>query len=202
MTEEKAGKIMALTRKFLKALGIEEDKIEEIIEAHSETVTALKEERDVYKIDAEKVQEMQERLNQAESEDYKDKFDALEKEFKDYKAEISEKEILANKTRLYKELLVSVGIPEKRHEAICRVTNLGDLSLAADGKLNKEEEIVEQIKTEWADFVTDTKEQGVDTPTPEGAGGGSTFADMSLADKMAYANEHPNSAEVTAWLGN
>ena len=37
---------MALTRKFLKALGIEEDKIEEIITAHGETVAALKDEID------------------------------------------------------------------------------------------------------------------------------------------------------------
>ena len=34
---------MALTRKFLKAMGIEDDKIDQIIDAHTETVTALKE---------------------------------------------------------------------------------------------------------------------------------------------------------------
>ena len=32
---------MALTRKFLTAMGIEDDKIDEIITAHSETVNAL-----------------------------------------------------------------------------------------------------------------------------------------------------------------
>ena len=39
---------MALTRKMLKAMGIEEDKIEQIIEAHSETVDSLKADRDSY----------------------------------------------------------------------------------------------------------------------------------------------------------
>ena len=34
---------MALTRKFLQAMSIDEEKIDEIISAHSETVTALKE---------------------------------------------------------------------------------------------------------------------------------------------------------------
>jgi hypothetical protein len=34
---------MALTRKMLKAMGIEEEKIEQIIEAHAETVDGLKE---------------------------------------------------------------------------------------------------------------------------------------------------------------
>ena len=46
---------MALTRNFLKALGIEEEKIGEIINAHSETVTALKADIEKYKEDAEKL---------------------------------------------------------------------------------------------------------------------------------------------------
>ncbi len=36
---------MAMTHKFLKALGIEDDKAEEIIAAHLETVNAIKAER-------------------------------------------------------------------------------------------------------------------------------------------------------------
>ena len=43
---------MALTRKMLKAMGIEDEKIDQIIEAHTETVDALKVERDQYKEDA------------------------------------------------------------------------------------------------------------------------------------------------------
>ena len=43
---------MALTRSFLKALGIEEEKIGEIINAHSETVSGLKAEIEKYKGDA------------------------------------------------------------------------------------------------------------------------------------------------------
>ena len=50
---------MALTRKFLSALGIEADKIDEIINAHSETVDALKEERDNFKSNAEKYADIQ-----------------------------------------------------------------------------------------------------------------------------------------------
>ena len=43
---------MALTRKFLTALGVEAEKVDEIIGAHSDTVNALKEERDKYKAQA------------------------------------------------------------------------------------------------------------------------------------------------------
>ena len=55
---------MALTRKFLSALGIEADKVDEIINAHAETVNALKEERDNYKADAEKLPAVQKELDE------------------------------------------------------------------------------------------------------------------------------------------
>ena len=40
---------MALTRRMLKALGIEDEKAEEIISAHIESTDALKAQRDEYK---------------------------------------------------------------------------------------------------------------------------------------------------------
>lgn len=46
---------MSLSRKYLSALGIEAEKIDEIINAHSETVESLKEQRDGYKAEAEKL---------------------------------------------------------------------------------------------------------------------------------------------------
>lgn len=77
---------MALSRRFLTALGIEEEKVEEIINAHSETVTALKKERDdareqsdklkadteQYKAEAKKVPELEKKVAELEkaAEDY------------------------------------------------------------------------------------------------------------------------------------
>ena len=54
---------MSLTRKMLKAMGIEEEKIDQIIEAHSETVDSLKADRDSYKEDAEKLKDVQKELD-------------------------------------------------------------------------------------------------------------------------------------------
>ena len=45
---------MAFTRKFLSAMGIEADKVDEIINAHIEVVDGLKEERDNFKKNADK----------------------------------------------------------------------------------------------------------------------------------------------------
>lgn len=45
--------IMALTRKSLKAMGLTDEQVDGVIEAHTETVEALKNQRDTYKADAE-----------------------------------------------------------------------------------------------------------------------------------------------------
>ena len=55
---------MAFTRKMLKAMGIEDEKIDQIIDAHSETVDALKADRDAYKEDAAKLAAVQKELDE------------------------------------------------------------------------------------------------------------------------------------------
>ena len=90
---------MALTRKFLSALGIEDDKVDEIIGAHTETVNALKEQRDSYKADAEKLPTVQKELDDMKAaaekngkDAYKVKYDALKEDFDKFKADLKEKE--------------------------------------------------------------------------------------------------------------
>ena len=56
---------MALTRRLLEGLGIEGKHVETIIEAHAETVNALKAERDGYKERAEMVPDLQRQLEEA-----------------------------------------------------------------------------------------------------------------------------------------
>lgn len=78
---------MAMTRRFLAALGLEGDKVDEIINAHVETVDALKEERDKAAKEAEGYK--------AEIEQYKkdvDKIPALQKEVEDLKKAAEEAE--------------------------------------------------------------------------------------------------------------
>ena len=78
---------MSLTRKYLSALGIDAEKIDEIIAAHSETVESLKEQRDSYKADAEKLpaivnerDNLKEQLKQATNAG-NEKYNTLKAEF-------------------------------------------------------------------------------------------------------------------------
>lgn len=174
---------MALTRKFLKALGIEDDKIEQIIEAHSETVSALKDEIADYKDDAEKLPNVQKELDKlkkeaeeaekkGEKDPYKVKYDAIKEEFENYKKDISAKETKANKEKFYSELLKEAGVSEKRIAAILKVTDLDKMEIGDDGKLKDAKDLTKAIKEEWADFITTTKETGAQTATPPSGGSG------------------------------
>jgi DNA repair ATPase RecN len=135
-----------LTRKMLSAMGIEPEKVDEIINAHVETVNGLKEEIDKYKADSQRLETVQKELDalqkSGEKSPYKVKYEAaieerdeIKQEFEKYKTGIAEKETLARKQDAYRNLLREVGISEKRIDAIMRVSNFDSLELAEDGGL-------------------------------------------------------------------
>lgn len=93
---------MALTRKMLKAMGIEEEKIDQIIDAHAETVDGLKADISKYKGDAEKLPAVQKELDdlKAKGDDgWKEKHDNVKKEFDNYKSGVEAKETKAAKEK-------------------------------------------------------------------------------------------------------
>ena len=172
---------MALTRKFLSAMGIEEEKSEQIISAHTEVTDALKEERDKYKEDADKYattkKELSELKKQAEAGDEKNpwkvKYDALKEEYDGYKADIDKKQTEANKTKALKSLLKDIGISEKRIDAVAKVTDVNSITLGEDGKIVDEDKLRSSLSTEWSDFIEKTSEKGAKTPTPPANNGSS-----------------------------
>lgn len=199
---------MALTRKMLKAMGIEDEKIDQIIEAHTETADALKEQRDSFKADAEKLATVQAELdklkedaakNSGEDSTYKVKYEAIKEEFETYKNDIAAKETISKIREAYRSLLKSTGVAEKRIESVLKVTPLSELKLDEEGKLADEDKLKESIQTEWADFIAKDGKVGAEVATPP-ANEGNTFNDLSLADKMKFANEHPDDAAVREWL--
>ena len=172
---------MALTRKFLAALGIEAEKIDEIIDAHTETVNALKEERNKYKEDAEALPSVQKELDDLKEaaeknkdNPYKAQYDDLKKEYDDYKADVEAKETKAKKQTAYRKLLKDAGVNEKRLDAILKVSVLDNIELEEDGSIKDANKVKVSIKTEWADFIVTEGAKGADVKTPpvNGANGG------------------------------
>lgn len=166
---------MAVTRKFLKALGIEDEKIDEIIEAHTEVTEALKKERDSYKADAEEVGELRKKVKDAEEkngEDWKAKYEEEHKAYESYKTAQADKEIAKAKETAYANLLKEANVSEKRIGSILKVTDLSKVELDKEGKVKNADTLSEAIKTEWADFITSSQTKGANTKTPPNTSGG------------------------------
>ena len=66
---------MSLTRRALKAMGIEDEKIDEIINMHTETVEGLKAEAAKYKAGAEALPDIQKQLERAQADLQEEKKD-------------------------------------------------------------------------------------------------------------------------------
>lgn len=189
---------MALTRKMLKAMGIEDEKIDQIIEAHSETVDAIKEDRDKYKEEAEKIPNIQKELEEAtknngEDKSWKVKYDALKEEFDGYKNDVTTKETKAAKKEAYLKLLKDVGISEKRLESVLKVSEVDSLELDDNGNIKDLDALKESLKKEWADFIQTTSTQGANTATPPASNGGTI-----LTKEEIYATDEHGRYKLSA----
>lgn len=202
---------MALTRKLLAALGIEAEKIEEIISAHTETVDALKNERDQYKADAEKLPEVQKKLNEAEQavktyEDeggkdrWKVKYDAVKEDFDNYKAQIEAEKVVIQKKDLFRQILKDINVSDKRIEAVMKVSDIESLELDEKGQIKDVDNLKESLKQEWSDFIVTESKKGADENKPPKDESQNAFEAMTLTEKMTYANQHPTDPQVVNWL--
>ena len=168
---------MSLTRKMLKAMGIEEEKIDQIIEAHSETVDSLKADRDSYKEDAEKLKDVQKELDdlKAKGDDgWKEKHDALKAEFDQYKNDVQAKETKSAKEAAYRAILKDANLSEKGIEKAIKYADWDKIELDADGKLKGANDHIKAVREEWAEYVTTTTTTGARTSTPPANNGGKT----------------------------
>ena len=195
---------MALTRRMLKGMSLTDEQIDTIIEAHTDTVEALKEERDRYKADAEKLPGVQKELEglkakQSEGDPYEEKYKTLHAEYDAFKKSVEAEQTKAKKVAAYRELLKKAGVAEKRIDTILKVTPIDELELDGDS-IKDADKVVESIKAEYPEFISATGVQGADTTTPPDNNGGDTFASMSVADKMRFANAHPQDQAVIEWL--
>lgn len=172
---------MAFTRRFLTTLGIEADKVDEIIQAHTEVTDALKNERDAYKKDAEalpkiqkELEDLKEATKDSDSNKFEEKFKNLQKEFDDYKESVSAKETLESKKKAFTSLLKDAGVSEKRFDSILKVTDFEALELDDKGNFKDAGKVTEGIKKDWSDFIPTTSVKGANPATPPANNGSGT----------------------------
>lgn len=137
---------------MLKAMGIEDEKIDQIIEEHAESVDALK----------------------AKGEgagEYEEKYKAAVKNLEDYKAKVEGEKAAAEKRSLYRKLLKSAGVDPKRIDTVLKVSDLSGVTVK-DGAIEGADKLTEGIKSDWSDFIAVKTTQGATVPNPPKSTGG------------------------------
>lgn len=184
---------MALTRKLLKGMGLSEEVIDTIIEAHAETVDGLKEDINKYKSNAEKLPGVQKELDDLKAAGdggYKEKYEKEHEAFEDFKKAQTEKETRQAKVNAYTAFLKSVGVSEKRIPSIIKVTDLNAVELEGDA-VKDADKLTESVKAEWADFIETSNTNGANTNTPpaNNQNNGKDPSDMSMEEYIAYRSK-------------
>lgn len=194
---------MALTQKMLQAMDIPEEKIDQIIEAHKETVNGLKSDRDKYKEAADKLPDVEKQLADAnaklekvQSGDWENKYNTLKGEYDNFKSDTEKKATQAKKELAYKKLLLDAGISEKRVASVMKVSSLDDIKIDKDGKIEGADTLTENVKKEWADFIVTKSEQGANPAKPPENTGGDVNQPSRAAQMVAqYRSEHYGNAK-------
>lgn len=166
--------------------------VTKILDGHLTSINALREERDGFKADAEKLKDVQKELDGLRAKgdpDWEKKYNDERSAFEKFKETVAKEKLTAEKQRLYRDLLKSNKIDEKRIDAILKVTSLDDINVK-DGKFEDEAGLAEKIKSEWSGFIMNESQQGADVETPPANGGGKP-AEESRAKKLA-AEYHEN----------
>ena len=188
---------MAVTRKLLRALGIEEEKAEQIFDAHTETVNEIKAERDRYKEDAEKLPGVQKELDdlreaaeQNADNPYKAQYEAVKKQFDDYKAEVAAQQVKASKQAAYRKLLKENGISDKFIDPIMKVTDVDALELDDKGQFKNEEDLKKNITEQWDGFSVKEETHGAQQYNPPGSGGGAAGGSATKSRAAILAEQY------------
>lgn len=168
---------MALTRKMLKAMGIEDEKIDQIIEAHTETVDGLKNQVSAYKADAEKLPGVQKELDDLKKAGgdggYKAKYEKEHKDFADYKAGIAAKESAAAKEKAARAYFAGKGIPDVSMAMAIRGAKAEIEGLELDGDKIKDAAALDSLLAgDYKGLIGKQTTQGTDTQTPPDTTGG------------------------------
>lgn len=169
---------MSLTRSFLNGMGLTADQVSAIIEAHADTVTALKEKSDEYKASADKASKLEAELAEAKKslaevgkeDSWKAKYEEEHKAFEDYKAEQAEATSTRTKTEAYRQALKAAGISEKAIDLILDGSKAKEaikgIELDEQGKIKDADTLTAKMKEEYSGFITSVQAQGAFTATP------------------------------------
>ena len=178
---------MALTRKLLKGLGLTDEQVDTIIEAHTDTVDGLKVDISKYKADAEKLPGVQKELDELKAADnagYQEKYEKEHKAFEDYKADITAKETKAAKEKAVKAYFESKNITGANLDLAMRGCGTEMAAIKMDGDKIKDTSALDALmEGAYKGLVSTKTVTGSDAATPPANTGGSMTKDQIMQIK-------------------
>jgi len=167
---------MALTRKSLKAMGLTEEQVDSIIEAHTETVDGLKDKLKAAEEKANKLDGVQKELDALKADngdDYKAKYEKEHKDFEAYKKDVAAKETKAAKEAAVKAYFEGKNITGANLAIAMRGARDEIAGIELDGTAIKDTSALDALVSgEYAGLVVTTTKQGAATATPPANTGG------------------------------
>ena len=139
------------------------EKADLIMEDHLSVVNPIKEERDTFKEEAEKLPDLQKQLEKLTGE--AEAFEKERKDFADYKTRVEKDAETAKIRNAYTQMLKDENYSEKWRERILESTNFSEMKLE-NGKLANEKELREAVNEKWSDVKTTVSEKGAVVEKP------------------------------------
>lgn len=210
-------KMAGITRKLLNSLGIEQEKQEAIIEAHTELVNMLKEQISRSGDTADELERVKKELGETkeslkaandkitayEKDDYAGKYKLLNEEYEKYKSDIAAKETTAKSKTALNDYLISKGYSES---AARLITNHSDYHTHIEyddkGKAKNLGDILKDIQAErdFAVFTPKVTETRHIPETPPANTGEKAYKSRTEIEKMTDPAERQ--AEIKKAIQN
>ena len=190
---------MALTRRFLKGMGLTEEQVDTIIEAHTEVTDGLKEQIKQYKADADKLVDVQKELDDLKSAGdggYKSKYESEKAAHDELKASIAKEKAYASKESAYRELLKAAGVKDKFIDTIVRAerSTIDGLNIK-DGKIEGSDTLTEAAKKNWGDFIATQQVVNTRVENPPANTGGTKLTKAEIYAKDEHGRYKLSTAE-------
>lgn len=161
---------MALTRKLLKGMGLTDEQVDTIIEAHTDTVDGLKADVSRYKADAEKLPDIQKQLDDLKAAGdggYKAKYEKEHSAFESYKSDITAKESKAAKEKAVRAYFEGKNIKGANLELAMRGCGEEMAALELDGDKIKDTKALDAlIEGTYKGLISTAQTQGANPANP------------------------------------
>lgn len=192
---------MALTRKLLKGMGLTDEQVDTIIEAHTDTVDGLKADISRYKADAEKLPDVQKQLDDlkaAGDDGYKEKYEKEHSAFETYKADITAKEAKAAKENAVRAYFEGKNITGANLELAMRGCGEEMAAIELDGdKIKDTKSLDALVAGTYKGLVSTSRTKGTDTSNPPGNTGAGTMTKEKI---MGIKDRAERRAQIAAHM--